>query len=532
MMHKSQLRVLLAVNLRLLNPQLTDRLRKKGASGPALSKKLMRQFYLNALMFLGIYGLTMLAFDFSKLPGMFTFYVALFILLGISQSISGIYNVFFAGNDLVEYLPLPFRNQEIFMSKILVVIFNTVPFTIPLLLIFIMTATRAGIFVVLGVLMAVLMYGLILSLLLCLCALIVFGLTKLTVFRTHQKMVMNVMLGLNAVLVLVGLYFMNRGSSSDTGTQVDRAALPLLIPIFKVFTTPLTMTSLLTWASLIVISLILFALTGRFVLTHLAEQLMQVNSVLVATPPRRHSRQHNRNKILRTYQFQLLKEPSLALQLFTDSILLPLILVGTVFFSGTAPNFSRLSLNWLGVWFVSGMAGAIVNVNQTSLVGNLISLDKMNFDFVRALPIPMSRYLRQKFYLGYWFQIMINGVMVLVVGIAGRAPLALDLALILGAAWGTYLAAQHYFKRDYQLRLTNWTNVTQLFNRGGGNLGLMLNLLACSIVGVLTIVIYSVLIQLFAAAAMLINIIVLVGVGIISAGLVWHYYKTFWQQLD
>ncbi|WP_308723677.1 hypothetical protein [Lactiplantibacillus plantarum] len=98
-----------------------------------------------------------------------------------------------------------------------------------------MTATRAGIFVVLGVLMAVLMYGLILSLLLCLCALIVFGLTKLTVFRAHQKMVMNVMLGLNAVLVLVGLYFMNHGSSSDTGTQVDRAALPLLIPIFKVF---------------------------------------------------------------------------------------------------------------------------------------------------------------------------------------------------------------------------------------------------------------------------------------------------------
>jgi ABC-2 type transport system permease protein len=305
-----------------------------------------------------------------------------------------------------------------------------------------------------------------------------------------------------------------------------------LIPIFKVFTTPLTMTSLLTWASLIVISLILFALTGQFVLTHLVEQLTQVNTVLLATPQHRHSRQHNRNKILRTYQFQLLKEPSLTLQLFTNSILLPLILVGTVLFSGTAPNFSRLSLNWLGVWFVSGMAGAIVNVNQTSLVGNLISLDKMNFDFVRALPIPMSRYLRQKFYLGYWFQIMINGVMVLVVGIAGRAPLALDLALILGVAWGTYLAAQHYFKRDYQLRLTNWTNVTQLFNRGGGNLGLMLNLLACSVVGVLTIVIYSVLIQLFAAAAMLINIIVLVGVGIISAGLVWHYYKTFWQQLD
>lgn len=531
-MHKSQLRVLLAVNLRLLNPQLTDRLRKKGASGTALSKKLMRQFYLNALMFLGIYGLTMVAFDFSKLPGMFTFYVALFILLGISQSVSGIYNVFFAGNDLAEYLPLPFRNQEIFMSKILVVIFNTVPFTIPLLLIFIMTATRAGIFVLLGLVMAILMYALILSLLLCLCALIVFGLTKLKVFRTHQKMVMNIMLGLNAVLVLVGLYFMNRGSSSDTGTQIDRTAIPPLLPIFKVFTTPLTMVSLLTWGSLLVALLILLALTSRFVLAHLVDQLTQVNTALVATPQRRHVRQHNLNQLLRTYQFQLLKDPSLALQLFTNSILLPLILVGTVVFSGTAPNFSRLSLNWIGVWFVSGMAGAIVNVNQTSLVGNVISLDKMNFDFVSALPIPMSRYLRQKFHLGYWFQVMINAAMALVVGIAGRAPLALDLALILGVAWGTYLAAQHYFRRDYQLRMTNWTNVTQLFNRGGGNLGLMLNLLVCSIVGALTIVIYSVLINLFAAVAVLINIIVLVGIGLVSGGLIWHYRKTFWQPLD
>ena len=104
-MNNQQLRVLLAVNLRLVNPQLTERLRKKGTSGSALSKKLTRQFYLNALLFLGVYGLTMIAIDFSKLPGMFTFYVALFILLGISQSIAGIYNVFFAGNDLAEYLP-------------------------------------------------------------------------------------------------------------------------------------------------------------------------------------------------------------------------------------------------------------------------------------------------------------------------------------------------------------------------------------------------------------------------------------------
>lgn len=531
-MNNQQLRVLLAVNLRLVNPQLTERLRKKGTSGSALSKKLTRQFYLNALLFLGVYGLTMVAIDFSKLPGMFTFYVALFILLGISQSIAGIYNVFFAGNDLAEYLPLPFRNQEIFLSKILVVIFNTVPFTIPLPLIFVMTMTQAGYFVGLGIVLAILMYALILGLILCGCALIVFGLTKLKVFRTHQKMVMNIMLGLNALLVFVGILLMNRGSAADSGTRIDRTVLTPFLPVYKAFMTPLTIESVLTWVGLIVALLVVLTLTWRFVLLHLVEQLTQVNTVLTANRQRRHPRQHNLNRILRSYQWQLLKEPSLALQLFTNSILLPMILVGSVLFSGSRANWSQLSLNWVGVWFVAGMAGAIINVNQTSLVGNLISLDKMNFDFVSALPIPLARYLRQKFYLGYWFQVAINATIALVIGIAVHAPLVLDVALILGTAWGTYLAAQHYFKRDYQLRMTNWTNVTQLFNRGGGNFGLLLNLLVCSVIGMIVIVSYSVLIYSFAASAVWINVIVLLVLALAYGALVWYNHRTFWRRLD
>jgi len=103
-MNRRQLKALMSVNLRLINPQLTDRYRKKGVSGIKLTRRLTMQFITNALVFMFIYGFTMFSYDFSKLPGMFTFYVALFILLGFSQSISGIYNIFFASKDLTSYL--------------------------------------------------------------------------------------------------------------------------------------------------------------------------------------------------------------------------------------------------------------------------------------------------------------------------------------------------------------------------------------------------------------------------------------------
>lgn len=532
-MNKRQLKALLAVNLRLVNPQITDRLRKKGASGKTLSRKLTHQFYLNTILFLGIYGLSIAMFNLSKMPGMFTFYLGLFILLGVSQSISGIYNVFFSGNDLVDYLPLPFRNQEIFISKLLVVVFNSIPFTTPLFLIFMFTAIRARVFVLLAILMAMLMYVFLLGIILAACSLLVFGLTKLKFFQAHQKMVMNLLLGLNMTLIIGGLYLINRSSANDTGTSMDRAVIKPLFPFFKVFTTPTSPVSLMTWAGTIALLLVLLTLTWRLVLTHLVEQLTQVNNALVSTHTTHRAGHHrNLNQGLRAYQFQLLKEPNLILQLFSNSVLLPLVFVMTFLFSGSTTNLSHLSLNWLGVLFVGGLAVAAFTVNQASLVANLISLDKLNFEFIKATPIPMSQYLHQKFQLGYWLQVLINVMLALIVAIVVRLPFALDLALMLGVAWGTYLFSQHYFIRDYHLRSTNWTNVTQLFNRGSGNVGLVLNMMVSVIISAVILITYSLIITAFASMALALNILAFVIVGLISGGLLWHYHQSFWHQFS
>ena len=93
-----QLIELIRVNLLYVNPQMTNKAREKGKKGKSLSRYLMLQFVLSGLAFLLIYSVTMFAVDFNRMPGFFTYYVALFSLLGLSQSISVIYNIFFEGN--------------------------------------------------------------------------------------------------------------------------------------------------------------------------------------------------------------------------------------------------------------------------------------------------------------------------------------------------------------------------------------------------------------------------------------------------
>ena len=70
--------------------------------------------------FLVIYGLTMIALDFSRLPG-FSLIMLLFWRSRIFSRNLVHFNVFFESQDLPAYLPLPFRQAEIFTAKILVV---------------------------------------------------------------------------------------------------------------------------------------------------------------------------------------------------------------------------------------------------------------------------------------------------------------------------------------------------------------------------------------------------------------------------
>lgn len=532
-MNKQQLKALLAVDLRLANPQVTDRYRKKGKTGKVLTRKLANQFIYSAIIFILIYGATMFMLDFSKMPGMFTFYLGLFILLGLSQSISSIYNVFFAGKDLASYLPLPFRQKEIFLSKTMTVFLNVVPFTLPLLLLFYFTAWRVGIFIPVAIILALVVFILVMAVVFLACTLIVFGLTKTKLFKQHKNAVMSALMAATMIIAVFGILWMNgQNNYGGAGAEFDRAPITIFLPLYEIFKAPLSWAAGGGWLGLLALISLLTTLLKYQVLPHLSEQLTQVNTAEVGQANQHKAARNRRtdlNGILDTYNRQLLKEPNLLLQVLSSSVMMPLIFIVTFAMNGAGYDFASLTMKWLGVFFVSGIAFSLITVNQTALIGNLISLDRENFEFVRSLPISMKKYLQRKFRLGYLIQLALNVVLLLIAAIAFKIPVLLVVALMIGVAWGTYLMCQHYFKRDYRLRLTNWTNITQLFNRGGGNLGLIATMFVSLIIGIAIIVAYAMAIAL-AGMAVLVNSIALAIVLIVSVWAEIYYRKNFWQR--
>ena len=130
----------------------------------------------------------MVMIDFSKLPGFFTYYMMLFALIGFSQSLSAIFNVFFESKDLQDYLPLPIKQGEVFVAKFLAVGMTIVPFLLPLLILFFLTSYKSGYSIVIAVVGAILLFLIFFTLLFSLCSLIVFGMTKTKLFRRHKKL--------------------------------------------------------------------------------------------------------------------------------------------------------------------------------------------------------------------------------------------------------------------------------------------------------------------------------------------------------
>ncbi|MFD2308265.1 ABC transporter [Enterococcus termitis] len=527
-MNKKQLFELTRVNLRYANPQVTDRARKKGKSGKALTRSLINQYLLSGVLFLFIYGMSMFIIDFSTMPGLFTYYVALFGILAFSQGISVIYNVFFESQDLPAYLPLPFRQSTIFSAKILVVVLTVIPFVFPMFVVFLLTGWRSGIFPPVTLILSVILFTLIIAVTFSICCLIVFGLTRTAFFKKHKKVVTSLLLGISMAIAIIGILAMNAQSPSIESGQIDRQPIRLLLPIFTIASKPFSTAGLISFAGLLLLLALLLGIIKVLILPKLYEQLADA-SAATGISRRKHKKNQTLNQLLINYNKQLLKEPNLIMQVLSSSLLMPVIFIVTFAFSG-ALDLSRLDMRFIGVVFLAGVALAVLTTNQTSFISNLISLDQENFHFMRTLPVSMRNYMKQKFIVGLITQAILTDAIALIGGLLFHLPIPFLISLLIGASLGSYLLCLRYFARDHRLLLLDWTNITQLFSRGNGNSGLVLTMMLGIFGSIILLLLYG-----FAAVSLPflpLNITVLMIVILISALSIHHYQKTFWNRFD
>ncbi|MFR3360496.1 MAG: ABC transporter [Enterococcus canintestini] len=519
-----QLKALIAVSLRYSNPQVTDRLRKKGHKN--LSLAIINQYLLSGLIFLAVYGSMLFMTNFAKMPGTFTYFATLFSLLGLSQGVSVIYNIFFESKDLGSYLPLPFKQSQIFIAKNIVVALSVVPFIIPLLVLFLLTSLKSGVNIFLAIVLSIVLFVIVLLILFAVCSLIVFGLTRTKVFQKHKKLMTTLLLWVTMGLVIIGILLMNRDSADDY--LADRTIILPLLPLFHIVHAPFSSSGLLSLAGVIGFLLILAFLVKWQILPQLYEQVTTISSTDQVVR-RVHKKNQNLAQVLRRYNFELVKNPTLITQVLSSSLIFPVVFIATFAFNGDF-NLSHLPSKFAGVSFLSGIILALITINQTSFVGNLISLDGENYSYMQTLPISRKDYLVEKFKTGLLIQGGISLILALATGLVLKASLLFLLFFVVGAILGTILLSQFYFVRDYRLLLVDWTNFSQLFLRGSGRVGLIFMMWGSMIIGALLIGGYILLLNIMAAT--LVNSIVAVVIVTISIGLVYYYRYNFWQKLD
>ena len=194
--------------------------------------------------------------------------------------------------------------------------------------------------------------------------------------------------------------------------------------------------------------------------------------------------------------------------------------------SGTF-DLGQMDARFCGVFFLAGIALAVMMVNPTSFISTLISLDQQNFLFVRSLPLSMKKYLQAKFRFGLMLQMVLTGGIALLAILLFKMPILLATTFFLGTLLGCYLLCLKYFARDYRLLLLDWTNVSQLFTRGAGSVGMIVGMMVALLLSILLLVGYG-----FAATMIpfwLLNgpvlLVLLIG------SVLWHnyYQRKFWQ---
>ncbi|GCF95549.1 ABC transporter [Enterococcus florum] len=529
-MKLQQLKALMRINLLYVNPSATTQSRKKGKKGAALTRNIFLSYLLSGVVFLAVYTATMFAIDFSKFPGFFTYYLALFGLIGFSQAMSSIFNVFFESKDLENYLPLPFRQGEVFLAKFLVVGLTIVPFLLPLVVLFYLAAWRGGMMIVLAVLAGLIIFVGFVLLLFGLCSLVIFGLTQTKIFYRHKKTFMTGMMGLSMVLVIGGILIINftQTDIQHSTTMVDRPVLTPFLPFYYVLTNPFSLPGFLSLLGILICLTVVFFIIQQKIVPKLYDQFSDENQQTVS---KKRKRKENQNlvQLLRSYNLQLIKNPNLITQMLSSSLIMPVVFFITFMVTGQF-SFQHLSPAFFGVFFCAGIFLAAMTINQTSLISSIISLDRENFLFIRSLPLSFREYLRIKMITGTLIQFVITGGVALLAGVFSRMPLLLLLFFVIGALCGTYLFCVHFFIRDYDLLNLNWNNVGELFTRGNGNFAIVFWMFGVMIVGGILLTLYVVAV-LFKVNPFLLNGAVFLVLATIAFLYLNNQKKYFWQKL-
>ncbi|MGT2893647.1 hypothetical protein ACVR0A_04220 [Streptococcus downei] len=526
---------LIKINILYSNPQNMSQIKKKREKSPEKQivayKSMLRQQGLLMLLFTFVYLFNFIMVDFAKLPGYFTQYVMLFFLMAVFNAFSAMYAIFYDSKDLDLYAPLPIKTSDLYLAKVFSSLGMGAVFLMPLLSLFILLAFRVG-----GILMVPLgLLFFLLALVSCLTlALSVNHLVGGLVVRSSRRKLFSTILMVLTTLGIMGslFYFLaaNNKIAMADGHLVDRPLIPYFRGYYDVLVHPLAFETLLNfYLPLVLILILALLLVKYFIPRYYQEAFYKSQEQEAKSQKQKVYKNTGLNRTLIRHHLATLQNGTLIVQSLMTPILFPVMIV---FYSLSIDKsiVAQFSGAYFGFAWLVGLAFGGLSATPASFPAVGLSLEKENYLAFKALPINFKDFLKQKYLVLVSLQIFLPWLVSIAIGFYFGLQFLLILALALGYLLSAFVLNEFMYRRDYRNLVLNWQDMTQLFNRGGGQWVAFAFLLLIFLCGGLIFGLTVLLTVLLGALAT--SCLVLVISLLVFAFLQYRLDRTFWKVLD
>ena len=460
-------------------PANLTRFRQKQAKNPSkkinVSRQLIMTHLLTSLLYLVLFGLMSAFQSLVDHPGIFSNMVSVFSLMVLSQGFLSFYNVFYESKDLQSYRPYAFSESEIVIGKSFSVGLTVLIGTLPIIAYMTNLQIQSGnpvwlaipiALISLVILGSVLAFGILAA---------VHFITKTAVFRQHKRVASNILLGVTNFLIFASIVLMNSQNRVAGGNVVTY--FPPMEAFHHFGVDPFALHSLLEISLWALLAIVLFSIVKWKVLPEFYEAALKTSETVNKKKRVRKLQlgsQKSFPKFVWDYQISLISDGSVFLQSVFMSSAMPyfFILPGLMgFLQGSGYSLSPyLTPKYLLPLILITTFIAMFNAGSSNLTMIGISLERENFSYLKVLPFDMKGYLQLKF----WDLFLIQSILPLLIFVVVN--------LFIGTHWFSLLAmivvwfscclawSIWGYQRDYRNLVTNWTNVTELFNRSNNTL--------------------------------------------------------------
>ncbi|MGT2934074.1 ABC transporter permease [Streptococcus catagoni] len=486
---------LIKINILYSNPQALTALKKKQEKRPSKNfkayKSIIKQQITTSILFLFIYLFMFIGIDFSKYPGYFSFYIALFFVMSTLTAFSSLYTIFYDSNDLALYVHLPIKSGELYLAKVFSSLGMGSVFLMPLVSLFILAYWQ-----IMGnplaIPLALLLFLLVLVSSYVLALYLNSWIGKIIVRSPRRKLISTILMFIStfgAIALVLLLNFNNQSRMNEEHTLIDRSPLPYFRGYYDVVHEPFSAESLLHfWLPLLVVILLLFGIVKLMMPKYFEEALYTSAKTSSAKPTKKKVRTYSEqslDKVMVRHHLSTLQNATL----LTQTYLMPLIYI----FSFMAPAISKgqaiadfVGNEYFGLTFLVGILLASISMSPSTFVGVATSLEKENFIYLKSLPFSMERFLKEKFLLFIALQtigpaLLYSLLLIFVLKLA----LIPTLSFLIGYILMSLVQGQFMFRRDLKYLNLRWQDMTQLFTRGGGQwytLGLIFGTLIAGLI--------------------------------------------------